>query len=106
MHRAKSKVESYIGFAMRAGKYRCGTHAISTLKSVELLILCSTAENNSQVMARKLARKFKVKIVISKTVTVEEISGKEHCKLMAILDKSLAQAILANLNDDFTELKE
>lgn len=101
----RSKVESYIGFAMRANKYRCGAHAISTLKQIELLILCHTAENNSQVLVKKLARKFGVKIVVSNKKKIEDICNKEHCKIMAILDKSLSNAILDNLNEDFTELE-
>lgn len=101
----RSKPESYIGFALRAGKYRCGVNAISTLKDVKLLILCSTAAKNTRKEAEKLARQFHCKIVLSKAKTVEELTGKENCKLMAITDASLAKAIMDNLNGDFTQFE-
>lgn len=99
----KSKAETYLGFVLRSGKYRLGGNAIATLKEVNLLVLCHTAEKNSVETAKKLAKKFGVKIVVMKEKTLESVTGKDFCKLMAILDASLAKAILDNLGEDFTE---
>jgi len=100
----KSKIESCVGFARRAGKYRCGVNAIGTLKQVKLLILCSTAAVNTQNETVKLSKKFHCDVVVSNTITVEKLTGKENCKLLAITDASLAKAIKDNLNGDFTLL--
>ncbi len=98
----KSRIETYIGFCIRAGKIRFGGAARS-LKSAELLILCGTAAKNSQSECAKLARKFSCPVVKSNKKTVEELTGKARCKILAITDKSLARAILDNLDGDFTE---
>ncbi|PWM70981.1 MAG: hypothetical protein DBX59_09705 [Bacillota bacterium] len=101
----KSKIETYIGFSIKAGKFKCGANAAATLKRAELLVLCHTAAKNSAEECVKLARKFRCKIVLSKVKTVEELTGKEHCKILAITDGSLAKAILERLDDEFTEFK-
>ncbi len=99
----KSKVETFIGFAFRAGKARCGAHAISTQKGVKLLILCHTAAKNSIEEVVKLAKRFRVKIIVSNKKTVEDLSNKEHCKIIAIMDTALTKAIMDNLDNDFSE---
>lgn len=100
----KSKIESYVGFALRSGKYRCGVNAIGTLKKAKLLILCATASDNTRGDAVKLSKKFHCDVVVSNKITVEKLTGKENCKLLAITDVSLAKAIKDNLNGDFTLL--
>lgn len=101
----KSKILSYIGFAIRAGEYRLGVNAIYTVKKTKLLILCGTAAKNTVKEAVKLSKKFNCDIVVAKTITIEEITGKEHCKLMAITDASLAKAIKENLDGNFTRFE-
>lgn len=97
----KSKIETYIGFAIRANKYRLGVNSINTLKKVKLLLLCETSAKNTRIEAVKLSKKFHCQIILSKGKTIEEITGKELCKLMAITDASLAKAILDNLDNNF-----
>ncbi len=101
----RSKIETYIGFSIKAGKFKCGANAAATLKSAALLVLCHTAAKNSVEECVKLAKKFRCRIVLSKGKTVEELTGKEQCKILAITDGSLAQAILGRLDDEFTEFK-
>ena len=100
----KSKPLTFIGFAIRARKVRSGLNAIATLKGgVKVLIICSTASENAYGEAIKLCRKFNAPLVVSKTYKVEDIIKKEHCKLLAIQDESLGNAILQNLDDHFQE---
>lgn len=101
----RSKVETFIGFAIRAGKFRLGVNAIGTIKKADLFIMCDSISDNGKKDAIKLARKFHVKIVISKKMKLEDLTAKENCKLMAITDKSLATAILDNLDENFTEYR-
>lgn len=98
----KSKLLTYIGFAIRARKVRSGVNAISTLKGgVKVLIICGTASENTFNDAVKLSTKLRAPLVVSKTYKVEEIIKKEHCKLLAIQDESLGKAILDNLDSHF-----
>lgn len=100
----KSKVLTFIGFSLRAKKARCGVNAIKTIKkSVKTLILCATASNNTFDDVVKIAKKLNSTLVISVDYKIEEIVNKEHCKLIAIEDDNLAQAILDNLDGHFVK---
>ena len=97
----KSKAETFIGFAMRTGNFRIGANAAATLKRASLMIVCSTASENTKKDAEKLARKFKCPLIEPQVKTLEEITHRENAKVMAIADKKLSEAILNNLEKDF-----
>jgi len=97
----KSKAETFIGFAMRTGKFRIGANAAATLKKAELIIVCSSASENTKKDADKLARKFHCPIIEPVGKTLEEITHRENAKVMAIADRSLSKAILSNSDKDF-----
>ena len=97
----RSKVTAYLGFAKKSGNLRSGVNAIGTLKRANLLILCQTASPNTEKDARKLSVKLGCPMLKSK-LSVEELAGKENCKLLAVTDENLARAILDNLDDNFT----
>lgn len=97
----KSKVLTYLGFAKKSGNLRTGVNAISTLKRANLLILCATAARNTKEDAAKLSAKLGCPLLES-AVPVEELAGKENCKLLAVTQENLAGAILDNLDDNFT----
>lgn len=99
----KSKILTFIGFSIRARKLRAGTNAIATLKKAKLLIICATASKNAFDEAVKLCKKLNAPLVVSKTYKVEELVKKENCKLVAIQDESLGNAILQNLDEHFQE---
>ena len=97
----KTKAETFIGFAMRTGKFRIGTNAAATLKRANLVIVCNSASENTKKEAEKLARKFRCSLIEPVTVTLEELTHRENAKVMAIADKKLSEAILNNLEKDF-----
>ncbi len=99
----RSKIETYVGFALRAGKCRCGTNSVATLKRAHVLLLCATASENTAKEAAKLARKLNCRAVLCKGMTLEQLTHRENCKVAAITDRSLANAVLANLDEQFTE---
>lgn len=96
----KSKIESYIGFAIRARKIRLGSGAISTLRAADLLIMDGTAAKNSQRLALKFKNRFSCPLVVCESGFAELI-GKPDCKIAAICDKNLSDAILDNLDGNF-----
>lgn len=97
----KSKAETFIGFAMRTGKFRIGANAAATLKKASLMIVCFTASDNTKKDAEKLAKKFHCPLLEPINKTLEEITHRENAKVMAIADKDLSKAILDNSNKDF-----
>jgi len=99
----KTKAQTFIGFAIRAKKYRIGMNAVQTLKSINLLIVCCSASENTIKEAQKVANKYHCPMIITKDKKLEEITHKENSKVMAVTDKALAKAILDNSNNDFTQ---
>jgi ribosomal protein L30E len=97
----KSKAETFIGFAMRTGNFRIGANAAATLKRANLMIVCSSASENTKKEAEKLAKKFKCPLIEPTVKTLEEITHRENAKVMAIADKNLSAAILDNLEKEF-----
>ena len=91
---AQGKVYSYIGFCKRARKITLGSSAVGTLKGgVYLLLLDKNAAKNSLRYALKYKRKFNCPLLVCGD-NFEELVGKENCRLAAIQDKNLADAIL------------
>ena len=97
----KSKSSTFIGFAIRARKFRIGMNAVQTLKSINLLIVCNTASDNTKAEAEKVAKKYRCPLIITKTEKLEDITHRENAKVMAVADKALAKAILDNIENDF-----
>ena len=90
----QSKVHSYIGFCKRARKIVLGSNAIGTLKGgVYLLLMDRNAAKNSVRYAIKYKKKFNCPLLVCGD-DFEELIGKSDCRLAAIQDKNLADAIL------------
>lgn len=102
----KSKAQTYIGFAIRAGKYRTGFNTVGTLKKVYLLAVCKTASENSLKDAVKLSKKYGCPLLRTKERTLAEIIFKENAKIIAVTDKNLADAAIKNSEQDFITVQE
>lgn len=95
------KVETYLGFCLRARKITLGSGSIDTLrKGVYLIILCSTASDNALKLAKKYAARHSCPLVICKC-GLENVLHKDGCKMAAVRDINLTKAILENLDDDY-----
>lgn len=96
------KIVSYLGFALRARKVKLGVNSAQSVKNgIYLIILCHTASPNTVKEAHSLAKKHHAKIVVSTYYTVETLTNKENCKLIAVCDRQFSTAILNNLNEHF-----
>ena len=100
-----TKIYTYIGFAIKSGKAKLGVGAIEFTKGkIPLMLLCDTASENTKKDAKGLARKHLSKLILVKNTTVEELTNKAHCKLAGVLDESLSNAIIDNLDDNYVLL--
>lgn len=97
----KSKAQTFIGFAVRSGKCRTGTNSIQTLKKANLVILCKSATENSKKQVMKIAKGLGAKMLITEQKLLEEYIFKAGVKVLAITDKSLADAIYDNAKEEF-----
>ena len=100
----KNKVVTFIGFAVRARKVKCGVNAIKTLKgSVPVIVICKSASENTFNDVSSVAKKLSAQVIISQDYLVEDIVHKENCKVVAITDKALATAVLEHIGTGFTK---
>ena len=95
------KIDTYIGFSIKARKIALGAGTIDLLrKDVYLLIVCSTASENARKVALKYKNRFSCPLIICK-IGLENVVHKPGCKIAAIRDNNLAQAICDNLDGDY-----
>ena len=92
----KSKVQTFIGFAIRARKYKIGFNACTTLKGANLIVICRSASENTIKQTLKLARRLNCPTVKTVEKNLSEYVFKDNAKIMAITDKALSQAIIDN----------
>ena len=90
----KSKAFTFIGFAIKARKVKMGVNAVATLKRAEILIVCHSASENTVKDALSLSKKLGAKLFMLNEVNLSDVTFKDNCKLIAITDKPLSEAIL------------
>ena len=90
----KSKAFTFIGFAIKARKVKMGVNAVATLKRAEILIVCHTASENTVKDAVSLAKRLNAKLYMLNEVNLSDVTFKDNCKLIAITDKPLSEAII------------
>lgn len=98
---AKDKVESYLGFCLRSRRIALGSGAIDCLRGgVHLIIVCSSAADNTFKKALKFKNRFSCPLMICKC-GLERAVNKQGCKIAAVKDYNLAKAILANVCEEY-----
>lgn len=98
---AKSKVEAYIGFAIKKRALITGSDSVSRLKRADLVLLCKSGSPNARKDALNAGARLKCPVVEC-GILLEDITGKQNCKIAALTDKQLAAAIMNNLNQNFS----
>ena len=97
----RAKAESYIGFCLRARKIVLGTGATDCLKKgAYLIMVCSTASSNCLKLAQKYARRHSCPLMVCKS-GLENAVNRPGCKIAAVTDKNLAEAIMANACEEY-----
>ncbi len=95
------KIESYLGFCLRARKIALGSGSVDMLKKgVKLLIVCSTASENTFKLAIKFKNRFSCPLMVC-NVGLENAVHKQGCKIAAVRDGELARAIISNADGDY-----
>lgn len=95
------KVETYLGFCLRARKIALGGGTIETLKKgVYLVLVCSTAAENTFKLAIKYKNRFSCPLIVCKS-GLENAVHREGCKLAAVRDSELARAIIESADGNY-----
>ena len=92
------KIETYLGFALRAGKLTLGLNSVEALKKgVYCMLLDEGAQKNSQKQARKQAVRLRCPLIIVQDLGA--LIKREGYKVVAVKDSSLADAILREASE-------
>lgn len=95
------KVETYLGFCLRARKIALGGGTIDTLKKgVFLIIVCSSASENTFKLAEKYKNRHSCPLMVCRT-GLENAVHRAGCKIAAVTDAELARAIINCAGDDY-----
>ena len=103
---SKSKAETFIGFAVRAGKFRSGANTLATLKKAYLVIVCESAAENTVKAALKYGAKYHAPVFVTSGIALSDLAHKEGIKIAAITDFSLAKAVINDAAPQLAEISE
>ncbi len=99
----KTKAETFIGFALRTGKYKMGMNASATLKRASLMLVCESGTENTFKETVKLSRRLGCRLFVTNGKKLENYVHKDGIKVLTVTDKKLAQAIIDNSGNEFIE---
>lgn len=89
-----TKIEAYLGFSIKSGSVVFGYDAIlETTKRVKLVLVSPTINPKVEQKLTRLCESKKW-IMAKTNVGLGELIHRENCKVIAILDKNLANAIV------------
>ncbi len=95
-----NKINTYIGFSVKSGQIIYGIDTlIETRKHVKLILLCSSLAQNSTQKINEFAKSRNIPVVVMKDVLLEDVVHKKNCKVIGLLNKNLAQAILSAVQE-------
>lgn len=101
---SKSKAETFIGFAVRAGKFRSGANTLATLKKAYIILVCETAAENTVKTALKYGTKYRARVFRTSGVGLSDLAHKDGIKIAAITDFSLAKAVTDSAAPQLVEI--
>lgn len=90
-----SKIKTYIGFSVKSGKIIYGADTlIETKKRVKLIIVCKTLAKSTCEKVQEYASSKGIQVLSFDECLLEDIVNKKNCKVIGLLNKNLAQAII------------
>lgn len=99
------KIESLLGFAVKAGKIIYGFDNIETLRKKRyLIIIDKTASKRLSRHCTEFAKSKHLPLLQINHKKIEDVVHKLNCKVIAITDKQMSAAILKFANDNYEVL--
>ena len=85
-----------MGFSIKSGKVVFGLDKLQEyFKPVKLVIVCSTVAENTYKKLKALCEYNKWKMVqLNEGIVLGSVIGRDNCKVLAMTDKNLSQAVL------------
>lgn len=98
------KVKTYYNFSVKSGNVVFGTDNIIVCKKAYIILLSDELSENSLKKIKKFSTDNKVTIVNVSQETLNIITDRPTCKVLAITERNLAKSIKTQLNrEDINE---
>ena len=97
----RDKIDSLIGFAIKAGKVIYGGDTFeSSRKRCYLIVMCRTTADNTQKKVLYTASEKNIPVIFSEK-PLQDAVGRNNCKVIAVTDKQMAQAMIKHTNENY-----
>lgn len=88
------KIESLLGFAVKAGKVVYGIDSIESAKTrVYLAFMCKSVSENTAEKLVALAQRKLIPVLLCEK-PLEDVVFRKNCKVLGVCDRQMAQAML------------
>ena len=102
----KDKAESLIGFAVKAGHVLYGIDTVEAArKKLYLIVLCDTVAENTRKKALSVAAAKHVPVIVSRN-ELQYTVGRKNCKVLAVTDRQMAEAIVTLHGENYHIISE
>lgn len=89
------KIKSYLGFAIRSGKVVFGSDKLfETSKKPKVVIICSLQNEKVTAKVIRFCKSKEINVYKLKDLVLAELIGRDNCKVIGVIDNSLADAII------------
>ena len=88
------KIKAFIGFAIRSGNVIFGSDKLFEDKKIPILVLiCSTQNDKVSNKVINYCKDRNIKYIKLEELILSDLVSRENCKVIGIVDKSLAKAL-------------
>jgi ribosomal protein L7Ae-like RNA K-turn-binding protein len=97
----RDKAETLIGFAVKAAKTVFGADTLERAKTrYYVIIVCKTASGNTLKKITEIAAQKKTPVIVAEN-ELQYTVGRKNCKVIAITDRQMSEAIMDNLGENY-----
>lgn len=97
---AESKMITFLGFSIKAGKITLGLDRMEKLRKAKLLLYDEGLSENSKKQANKFAAAWNCPVIVCKDILLGDLLHKKGCKVAALTDANLAKAVIDSAKDN------
>lgn len=99
------KIETLIGFAIRANKIIYGIDNIEILRKKRyLIVVCNSLSERTLKRVMSAAQERKIPVIRVKHKLLEDVVHKTQCKVIAVKDNQMSTAIMKYINENYEVL--
>lgn len=102
----KNKFEAYIGFGIKSGNIIFGSDKIIESRKKVPLVIFDESTNVKVVNKLISLSDYKKFALIKSKILLSELTKRDNVKVLGMMDKNLASAIIKNCDEEIIILKE